>query len=481
MVALRASCVTALAIQDVLSQLAGEEATPNLPFIAPLYTFLLNVNEDNTQPTPTGDQMWEFLLREGPLVNLTVLAKAVRSRKGSPLASFSFCLRAFDILLAQLGIPPTKISESTLSLFNEERKLTRKDMQDEKWGFRITPLLETLDAVARGLRLSEAFSSYPEYHSRADLVFRKGKIWNSDLLAAFARCLPKYVAKIAPEKCTEYMEGIVRDNDLWTNLQVKLWNSRQSGGPTHDKFRIFKDCCTVLDVAFTALEHSSKVDWGAPEFGSLAQHFQLFTAHCFQGAFMGKPTTFRLGIIKARFCKAVLAQFQKDVDREGTTFFRPQWDIAALAKLLCSFGIGDSKDVVFWESYISGGSIGVESTTRARELLYKALRDGPLVIFCQLGRLATMAAVAELPDRSGLEAAREDIAKVWNIILNDHRLPLDRASDTVWDELDQLQDQVSRLRHTNSGRDGDNLQHLLGAIEEVRTRRSVVLLTPAVN
>ena len=301
-------------------------------------------------------------------------------------------------------------------------------------------------------------------------MFRKEKIWNSDLLAAFARCLPEYVAQMALGECMEYMEGIARDNDLWTNLQVNLWDARQSDGPTHDKFRVFDDCCTVLDVAFTALEQSSKVDWGAPEFGSLAQHFDVFIAHCFQGAFMGKHTSFRLGIIKARFCKVLLAQFRDDVDREGTMFFQPRWDIASLAKLLCSFGIGDSEGAEFWRSYISGESTGAKFTTKARELMDKAMCDGPLLIFCQIGRLATMAV---LLDGSGLEA--KDIAEVWellkNILLNDQRLPLNRASSKVWAELDQLRDQVSDLFRKNSGADGNNLQRLLGTIEDVRNLR----------
>jgi len=486
MVALRASCVRALAVQGLLSQLAPGEggATPNrsfTPSLIPLYTFFFpKDNKGIIQRLAKGERvggeehksLWEALLYDGPLANLTVFATAVCSGEDAPSVGFSFCWKALDILLTQLGIARTGVSQSTLSRFNDVREDTRKYVRGEEWGFRVTPLLETLDAVARGLWLSKAFSFHPEYRSRSDLVFRKEKIWNNDLLAAFARCLPDYVAKTAPGECTEYMEGIVRDNDLWTNLQVNLWNARQSDRPTHDKLRIFDDCCTVLDVAFTALEHSSKVDWGAPEFGSLAQHFQLFTAHCFQGAFMGKPTTFRLGIIKARFCKVLLEQFRDDVDREGTIFFQPRWDIASLAKLLCSFGIGGSENAEFWESYISGGSSGAKFTAKARELMDKAMCDGPLLIFCRLGRLATMAVLLD-----GYRLEAKDIAKVWellrNIIRNDQRLPLSRASGKVWAELDQLRDQVSDLCRKNSGADGhgDNLQHLLGTIDNVRNLR----------
>jgi hypothetical protein len=68
----------------------------------------------------------------------------------------------------------------------------------------------------------------------------------------------------------------------------------------------------VLDVAFSVLENSREVDWRAPEFGSLWQHFESFITHGFEGAFMGRAASFRIGIIKARFCKVLLAQFWDD-------------------------------------------------------------------------------------------------------------------------------------------------------------------------
>ncbi|KAH9999472.1 hypothetical protein BJV77DRAFT_595135 [Russula vinacea] len=61
------------------------------------------------------------------------------------------------------------------------------------------------------------------------------------------------------------------------------------------------------------------------EFGSLSEHFESFIEHNFQG-----PLTiinFRVGVINARFCKALLAQFWNDLDHEGTVSFRSQWDV----------------------------------------------------------------------------------------------------------------------------------------------------------
>jgi hypothetical protein len=43
------------------------------------------------------------------------------------------------------------------------------------------------------------------------------------------------------------MEKVVNRDDLWTSLQVNLWNTQRFDSPIPDKLRIFEDCCTVLD------------------------------------------------------------------------------------------------------------------------------------------------------------------------------------------------------------------------------------------
>ncbi len=168
------------------------------------------------------------------------------------------------------------------------------------------------------------FSGHRKYHSRADVVFGKDHLRNENLLEAFAHCLPDYIANHSSEACRDFMVKVIRHDDLWTSLQVNLWNTQRSDRPTPDKLRVFEDCCTVIDLAFSILEGSPDVDWRAPEFGSLSQHFESFITHCFQGAFMGRTTSFRVDIIKTRLCKALLSQFKHDIDREGTISFRSQ-------------------------------------------------------------------------------------------------------------------------------------------------------------
>ena len=279
------------------------------------------------------------------------------------------------------------------------------------------------------------------------------------------------------------MEKVVCRDDLWSNLQMILWITQRSITSTSDKFRVFECCCNVLDVAFSVLEDSREVDWRAPEFGSLWQHYESFITHGFQGAFMSRAASFRIGIIKARFCKVLLAQFWDDTMRKKVLSFRSQWDVASLAKLIYYLGLRDEDDPNFWNSHCSGGHIGAEFTTKALKMVKIIARDGPLLIFCQLGYLAT----STIPSHhSGLK--RKDIEKVFELqdkLKADQRPPLNGASNTVWKDLDRLREQVNDLcgatsqaggtgdtgNAGNTGEEGELLQRLLLEIDDVRNLR----------
>jgi hypothetical protein len=328
------------------------------------------------------------------------------------------------------------------------------------------------------------FSSRPKYHSRATVVFSKEYLQNSDLLEAFAHCLPDFIANNSTNVCMDLMEKVVCRDDLWSNLQMILSITQRSISSTSDKFRVFECCCNVLDVALSVLEDSREVDWLAPEFGSLWQHFESFITHSSQGAFMGRAVSFRIGIIRARFCKVLLAQVLDDIMRRNVLSFRSQWDVASLAKLIYYLGLRDEDDPEFWNSYFNGGHIGAELTVKALKIVNIIADDGPLSIFCQLGHLAT----STIPSHdSGLE--HNDIEKVLKLqdkLMADPRLPLNGASDTVWNDLDRLQKQLEDLCGATSGGtvdtgnagDKDNageevelLQPLLQKIDNVRNLR----------
>jgi hypothetical protein len=484
-VALRASCVRGLAFQGLLSHLTPSDVhiTPNRPFpvrLVPLYSFVCDGDNrgstrqqhvavlsggvhNNLSNDEESKRMWETLLHDGPLVNLTLLAQAVLSHEHAHPESLSLCWKTLETLLKEFSIARMKVSEPTLQQFNKVLEEARGYAKVNHRGFRITPLVETLDTVARGRRLSMVFLHHLEYYGRADVVFGKDQLRNSDLMEAFASCLPGYISTISQEECQEFMERVVCDDGLWTSLQVNLWNAVRLEIPIPDKLRIFEACCTVIDTMFFALEDSDKVDWRAPDFGSLAQHFEMFVTNCFQGTFVGRATGFHVGLIKLRFCKAVLTKFHKEVRTEGAVSLRSQWDVASLARVFYTLEVGNDEDVVFWRSFTDGGHIGAEFMIKVREMLDTAIRDGPLLNFCKLGYL-TVTAVPFAG--SGLESA--DIKKVQalqkTLLDDDQDLPLNRASAEVWKELSRLKCEVDNVLERSFGEERKMLDGLLQMI-----------------
>ncbi len=476
--ALRASCIRGLAIQGILSQALPDGSTIESPQsilpLIPIYKLLFpDINEDTIRqlegghtPNPMGiKNLWESLQHDGSLANLTTLAQAVRDREHASPPTLTFCWEALDILLTRLGAIHSEEFTPAQSIFDDLHKNIRAYVLFGEWGFRIKPLLERLDAAARGRRLLLVFSGHPKYHSRADIVFGKEYLRNSDLLKAFAHCLPNFIASHPPEICRDFMEKVIGRDDLWTNLQVNLWDTQRSDSPHPDKLRVFEDCCTVLDLAFSVLEDSHEVDWRAPEFGSLSQHFDSFITCYFQGSLMSRATRFRVDFIKARFSKALLSQFWHDIDRKGTVSFLSEWDVEPLARLIYSLGLWDKEDAEFWDSYVNGEHIGPEFTAKAFEMIDITARDGPPLILFQLGHLITTAVPLH---HSGLEP--EDMEKVLDLqtkVIDKKRLPLNCASDSVWEALDGLREQVGDLCGQNTGKDKEILQRLLGRIEYV--------------
>jgi hypothetical protein len=495
--ALRASCISALAVQGFLSQLfppnSGATDSSQFPaFIIPIHNYLFPNNNtvtvsqlgDRIRRTPSAMEMRmrTSLLHDGPLANLTRLARAIRKQEHAPPSILSYCWKILDILLTRFGTIYSDNLTRAQSDFDNLHEDTRTHVHGAEMGFRMTPLLEILDTVARGRRVLMVFSSRPRYHSRATVVFGKEYLQNRDLLEAFAHCLPHFVAGNYPDRgvCMDLMEKVVRHDDLWSNLQMILRIAQRSISSISDKSRVFECCCNVLDVALSALEDSREVDWRAPEFGSLWKHFESFITHGFEDAFMGRAAIFRIGIIKARFCKVLLAQFWDDIIHKKVLSCRSQWDVASFAKLIYYLGLRHEgrDDAEFWNSYFNGGHIGAEFTAKALKIIKTITNDGPLLIFCQLGHLAT----STIPSHhSGLE--RKDILKVLELqdrLMLDQRMPLNCASDTVWKDLDRLREQVEDLCDVTSGGTGDTgnagnerelLQRLLWRIGDVRYRR----------
>ncbi|KAI9458334.1 hypothetical protein BJY52DRAFT_1269126 [Lactarius psammicola] len=332
------------------------------------------------------------------------------------------CWKTLDTLRSELRVTRVDVSSSPLAWFNEVHEDTLKRIEDEakEPGF----------SLAGGRRLSEVFQDHPQYRNRADLVFGKDHLRNPDLFRAFANCLPDFVTK-HPEESVGLMEGLVCYDHLWTSLQVHLQNSLRSNTFIPDKLRVFERCCIVIDTAFMTLEDSQIVDWRAPDLGPLSHYFELFVTDCFQGIFVERAIGFRVGLIKARFCKVVLAQYLNEFNREGTVVFRSQWDVASLARVFYFLGVGNDADVEFWKSFVDGGRIGAEFMAKTHAMLATATRDGPLLNFCKLGHLGMMAVPFK---ESGLEDM--DFKKLFDLLqkmMEDPRLTL--ASTPVWEDL----------------------------------------------
>ena len=493
-IALRASCVRGLVVLGLLSHLAQSDESdrgtiPCRPFPAsllPLYKlFFPNDNTDivqrlsegNAPSTLENEKMWKSLLQDGPLANLTMLSQAVLSGKRAVLAgeqavfageqapssTLSFCWTILDILLMQLGTIHSEGLTHAQSDFDTLHAETRMYIRAEEQGFHVTqltPLLEILDAVARGRRLLMVFSGHLEYHSRPDIVFGKEYLQNNDLLQAFARCLPDFIATNPPEVSRRFMENVVDRDGLWTSLLTGLSMTEWSDNPLSYKLHIFENCCTVLDASLSPLEDSRKVDWRTPELSLLLQHFELFISRYFQGAFVGRATGFRVGIIKAQICKALLVQFRGDIDRDGAVSLQSEWDVASLARLISTFGLRD-KEAEIWNSYVNAAG--------AAEMVNITARNGPLLIFCQLVHLVTVSVPLDL-----CRLELKDIEKLWELqrkLIEDQRLPLYLASDVVWEELGRLRGQVKDLCGKNIGRHGEVLHRLLGIIDDVSNLR----------
>ena len=169
-IALRASCVKALAVQGLLSQLVPRNWTTDGPqphfdaFLLPIYELLFPYdNTDNIRgqlrrglkPSDEEKQrMWNKLLHDGPLVNLTRLSQAIRRKEQVPLESLSFCWKTLDIVLIQLGTIHSEVSTRAQMDFDNLHENIRTYVHADAGGPRVRPLLDILDKVGRGRRLS---------------------------------------------------------------------------------------------------------------------------------------------------------------------------------------------------------------------------------------------------------------------------------------------------------------------------------------
>lgn len=439
---LPAFCVRALTFQEFLTRFLEpmRVSSPDVKIpghFIPLYTFFSLVLSqtprwDTGLPHATAgasDQMalpdedndrWRLLLNDGPLINLTLLARAILSNDDVDPSSLLMCWKTLDKLRSEFRITRTDVSPSSLVLFSQIHEITRRRVEDKEPGFSVIPLLEVFDAVAGGRRLSMVFRNNPEYHSKADLVFGRDHLRNPDLFQAFANCFPDFVTNHL-EKSMEFTEGLVCFDNLWTSLRVNLRNYFSPDSSIPEKLRIFDACCVVIDAAFIALENSLKVDWRAHNFWELTQYFDFVVIDYSRNMSVESVTDFRISLVNARLCRAVLAQFLDQFKSEGTVVFHSLEDVACLARVFYSLGVVDDTDVEFWKSFVDGGLVGTVLMAKTRTMLHKAERDGPLLNFCKLGQLGMMAVGFK---GSGLkDTDLKELLGLMQKMMEDSRLP----------------------------------------------------------
>ena len=377
------------------------------------------------------------------------------------------CWKTLDKLRSEFRITGTDVSPSSLALFNETHEITRRRVEDKEPGFSVLPLIEIFDAVAGGRRLSMVFRDHLVYHSKADLVFGKDHLRNPDLFRAFANSFPHFVTN-SHEKSMDFAEGLVCFDDLWTSIRVNLRNYFSPDSSSPEKLRTFDACCVVIDTAFTALWNSMTVDWRASNFGELTQYFDLVVVDHSRNMSIESATGLRISLIRAKLCRAVLAQFLDHFKSEGIVAFQAQEDVASLARVFYYLGIVDDTDVEFWKSFVDGGLVGPVLVAKTRTMLLKAERDGPLLNFCKLGRLGMMAVGFK---GSGLrDTDFEELFGLMQKMTEDSRLPLIHASTPVWDEFSRLRDEVFGVCRSSRNEDKARIQVLLAKIDEVDRR-----------
>ncbi|KAF8271300.1 hypothetical protein EI94DRAFT_1720852 [Lactarius quietus] len=154
-----------------------------------------------------------------------------------------------------------------------------------------------------------------------------------------------------------------------------------------------------------------------------------------------------------------------EVNIEGGLVFRSQWDVAALARVFYTLGVGTAEDADFWKQFVDGGQIGAEFMAKAHETLDIAVRDGSMLNFVKLGHLATTAVPSE---GSGLEDAEfEKVVDLLQKMMDDSELPLQLASVKVWEDLSRLRDQVQDISAKSIDDDKAKLQALQAKIDIV--------------
>jgi len=318
-----------------------------------------------------------------------------------------------------------------------------------------------LEMVASGLRLAEAFTYSPRPilpQRQIEAIFGPEQLRNSELFLAFATHLSGFVKASTLEESKTFMERLILEDKLWEQLETSLPRYLDSQVPFSDKLQIIMAFYDVIDVAFESLKDSSIVDWKSPYLDKLIRLLKQFLSDVAPHEVVGRVFDFRSEFCRIQISYALLTQFAlRRSDPLATNSF------PALKRLSEGIGLGQLD-----QNYMSSGNADgtPDQTIEADVMLTKIISNGPLSIFCNLGRMSFEALLFEVSDLT------ESIEKAWKLLertLDSPHLPLVNASGEMWVEFDRLRDKV---RHTvvakeRSFQNAEKLRTLLDMIERV--------------
>ncbi|KAI0261635.1 hypothetical protein BC834DRAFT_895197 [Gloeopeniophorella convolvens] len=421
-VALRASCVMGLAIQGSLASLERSDPQDTVVrtfprYLLPLYriirswktsdvsrwSYISIVPTPTIHPLPSDQEMWSDLLYDAPLINLAVLANAVLSLSNAQRVHLYMPWKTSEALLKAFDVVQVRASPMTQSRFRRVHSRVRSSVKHDDGGKDMALLLDTLDIVARGLRLSEVFACVPSTRlprNQVDMLFGQDQLRDHNLLEAFVAHLPRYIASTPPDISRALMERIVIEDQLWEKLHVNLSKCFVSTIPFSEKTRIVKTFHDLLDELFVILEGSPNIDWHAPEFDLLIGHLSRYDKEVARGMLVDRSLAFREDLFTSQYCHASLAQFAVLESRgEPLTMY----SIGSLIRIFVDLEAGEEEEVKFWGSQQSQG-------VRAEKMVV-SLPQWPLSNFYRLGMLS----FDMIQDETG-ESVSEDVKKTWKLL-----------------------------------------------------------------
>ena len=489
-IALRASCIRALVIGEFLvpdTRLDTEELpSEKFPdYLKPLYRVIRvwKTTEVAQWPRLTGilpatncllpsdREMWADILYDGPLVNLTILAYAIISHASDEEANLHMAWKTLETLLKTLGLAQVWASGQARARFTEVlfNVDTRGSGGRGVLRANITPLLDTLNTVVRGLRLVEVLA-YPPMPppTQIEAVFGREQLRNSVLLQTFAANLPLHMATSDPKTSEAFMESLILEDDLWEQLHVNLSNVANSQVPLHDKIPVVTAVFDILDEAFVILKDSSIIDWQSRDFdlliGCLMEFGKVVTVE--PGVHIRKVAYFRVAFASVQFCHALLAQISKlYYGYDGQPFYvRSLYGLSALLLLL---GLGNQEDM----DYFTGKNAGVtpDLSSKLVTILNTALRDGPLSNICNLVRLTLDLLLKKAPDLNSKNITKS-LAMLRRMLDTPYLSPANSSAE-IWVKFAHLREAVRRAGSAvaleSSIQNTDKFKSLLEMIEEV--------------